>query len=320
MNTILERVSLVGIVPVIKIDEVEKAVPLARALCAGGLPVAEVTFRTAQAAEAISRITREVPEMLVGAGTILTCEQADKALESGARFIVSPGLNPRVVRHCMERGVPITPGCSSPSDMELAMELGLDAIKFFPAEQAGGVAYLKAVAAPYGGLRFMPTGGIGIQNMNDYLCFDKVFACGGSWMVKPELIDGGDWAAISALSREAVQTMLGFQLRHIGVNCADEAEASTSATAFSTLFGLPEKAGASSVFSGSMLEYMKSAGRGAHGHIAVSTYNVDRAIYHLGLRGAKFDDSSRKVDSKGRTTFIYLEREISGFAIHLIQA
>ncbi|MDP4110138.1 MAG: bifunctional 4-hydroxy-2-oxoglutarate aldolase/2-dehydro-3-deoxy-phosphogluconate aldolase, partial [Bacillota bacterium] len=174
MNATLEKISGYGIVPVIKIDDVEKAVPLAKALCEGGLPVAEVTFRTAQAEEAIKRISAEVPEMLVGAGTVLTCEQADKAIAAGAKFIVSPGLNVKVVKHCIEKNIPITPGTSSPSDMEAALELGLEVVKFFPAEQSGGIGFLKAVSGPYTALKFMPTGGVNAANMNDYLAFSKV--------------------------------------------------------------------------------------------------------------------------------------------------
>lgn len=319
MNSVLEQISRIGIVPVIKIDDVEKAVPLAKALCAGGIPVAEVTFRTAQGAEAMERITREVPEMLVGAGTVLKREQVDRALAAGAKFIVTPGLNPEIVRYCLEKGVPVTPGTSSPSDMECAMSLGLDVVKFFPAEQSGGVAFLKAVAAPYTGLKFMPTGGISAKNLNDYLSFPKILACGGSWMVKPELIEAGDFDAITALTKEAVRTMLGFELRHVGVNCADEAEAERSAQTFCALFGMEYKPGNSSVFAGSAVEYMKAPYLGTHGHIAIGTNSIDRAVYHLERQGVRFNEASRKTNAKGATAAIYLQDEVAGFAIHLVQ-
>ncbi len=176
MNTPLEQIGQIGVIPVIAINNADKAVPLARVLQNGGLPCAEVTFRTAEGEEAIRRIAAEVPGVLVGAGTVLTIEQADRAAAAGARFVVSPGFNPKVVEHCIRRGIPIVPGCSTPSDMEQASERGLSVVKFFPAEQAGGLAYLKAVAAPYGMLRFMPTGGIGPGNLAAYLAFDKVLA------------------------------------------------------------------------------------------------------------------------------------------------
>jgi 2-dehydro-3-deoxyphosphogluconate aldolase/(4S)-4-hydroxy-2-oxoglutarate aldolase len=205
MNTTFEQIGKTGVVPVIKIDDPEKALPLARALLAGNLPCAEITFRSGAAEEAIRRIHGEVPEILLGAGTILTTDQADRAAAAGARFAVSPGFNPRVVSHCIEMGLPIIPGCSNPSDMEKALEAGLETVKFFPAEQSGGLDYIKAVAAPYPMLRFMPTGGINPQNLVKYLAFKKVPACGGSWMAGADLINAGDFTRITALCKEAVE-------------------------------------------------------------------------------------------------------------------
>jgi len=187
MHAILEQLGKIGIVPVIKIDDAAKAVPLAKALIAGGIPCAEVTFRTSEGEEAIRRINKEVPDILLGAGTVLTIDQVDRAIAAGAKFIVSPGLNPKVLNYCIGKGIPHTPGCSNPSDIEIALEAGLDVIKFFPAEQSGGLAYIKAVAAPYPNLKFMPTGGINADNIATYLAYEKINACGGSWMVKDEL-------------------------------------------------------------------------------------------------------------------------------------
>lgn len=205
MDNIVDKISNVGIVPVIKIEDVEKAVPLAKALYDGGIPVAEVTFRTAQAEEAIAKISKEIPDMLVGAGTVLTTEQVDKAINAGAKFIVSPGLNPKVVKYCVDKGIKIMPGCVTPSEIEQAIELGLDLVKFFPAEAAGGIKMIKAMSAPYGNIRFMPTGGINEENMNDYLSFSKVVACGGSWMVKEEYIKNGEFDKITELSKRAIE-------------------------------------------------------------------------------------------------------------------
>lgn len=203
MEEIINKLSELRVVPVIAIDDAEKAVPLAGALTRGGLPCAEITFRTAQAEEAMRRIAKHVPELLLGAGTVLTTEQADRAANAGAKFVVTPGFNPRVVDHCISRGIPIIPGCSTPSDMEQAIERGLRVVKFFPAEQSGGLAYIKAVSAPYSMLSFMPTGGISPKNLKDYLSFNKIFACGGSWMVKKELISEGRFDEIERLCAEA---------------------------------------------------------------------------------------------------------------------
>ena len=319
MNDVLQQISNIGIIPVIAIEDAEQAVPLARALVAGGLPAAEVTFRTAAGEEAIRRIAKEVPEKLVGAGTVLTKEQADRALAAGAQFIVSPGFNPEVTRYVIEKGALMMPGTATPGEMEQAMSMGLDVVKFFPAEQNGGVAKLKALAGPYTNLRWMPTGGVNTKNMMDYLGFDKIVACGGTWMVKKDLINGQKWDEITAICKDAVKTMLGFELRHVGINCADEAEAERTAQMFSTVFGWEYKPGNSSVFSGTAVECMKTPYLGERGHIAVGTNNVDRAMYHLGLHGITFDESTRKTDAKGKTKAIYLKDSFCGFAVHLVQ-
>jgi 2-dehydro-3-deoxyphosphogluconate aldolase/(4S)-4-hydroxy-2-oxoglutarate aldolase len=205
MDVIIESLGKIGIVPVIKIADAVDAVPLARAIEAGGIACVEITFRTGAAEDAIRRIAGELPGVLVGAGTVLTTDQLDRALAAGARFIVTPGFNPRVVAHALKRGARIIPGCSTPTDIEQALEFGLEVVKFFPAEQSGGLDYLKAVAAPYSQVRFVPTGGISAANLAAYLGFGPVLACGGSWMAKEDLIKAGDFAGITALCAEAVR-------------------------------------------------------------------------------------------------------------------
>ena len=204
MNETLEKLGQYGIVPVVVLNDSKDAAPLADALCEGGLACAEVTFRTEAAAESIKIMSENHPEMMVGAGTVLTVEQVDEAVAAGAKFIVSPGLNPEVVKYCLDKNIPITPGVVTPSEMEQAIELGLNLVKFFPAEPSGGLAMIKAVAAPYTMLKFMPTGGINPNNVKEYLKDDKIFACGGSWMVKGNLVNEGNFDEIKRLTKEAV--------------------------------------------------------------------------------------------------------------------
>ena len=203
MNETLEKLGQYGIVPVVVLNDSKDAEPLGDALCEGGLACAEVTFRTEAAAESIKIMSEKHPEMLVGAGTVLTVEQVDEAVAAGAKFIVSPGLNSEVVKYCLDKNIAITPGVVTPSEMELAIELGLNIVKFFPAEPSGGLSMIKAVSAPYTMLKFMPTGGINPGNVKEYLKSDKIFACGGSWMVKGDLVDAGDFDKIKELTKEA---------------------------------------------------------------------------------------------------------------------
>lgn len=203
MNDTLKQIGSTGIVPVVVLNKADDAEPLAQALVKGGLPCAEVTFRTDAAEESIRRIAKKFPEMFVGAGTVLTTEQADRAVGAGAKFIVSPGLNPKVVEHCLKKGYPITPGIMTPTELEMALGFGLDVVKFFPAENAGGLKMIKAMSAPYTMMKFMPTGGINATNVRDYLASNKILACGGSWMVKGDLISAGDFIQIEKLTREA---------------------------------------------------------------------------------------------------------------------
>lgn len=318
MNELLKKIHDIGIVPVIAIDDAKKAVPLAKALVAGGLPAAEVTFRTAAAEDAIRAIVKEVTEMIVGAGTVLTKDQADRAIAAGVSFIVSPGFNPEITKYVLDKGVCMLPGTATAGEMEQAMALGLEAVKFFPAEQNGGVDKLKALAGPYKNLRWMPTGGVNTGNLANYLSFHQVLACGGTWMVKKDLIEGEKWDEITSICKAAVKNMLGLELRHVGINSAGEDEAASLAGTLCGLFGLEYKPGNSSIFAGKEFEIMKSMGKGTHGHIAISTNDVDRAVYHLGRAGATFDESTRTEDEKG-TKFIYLNGEFGGFAIHLIR-
>ncbi len=318
MNEIITQFSKLGIIPVVVLNDAKDAAPLAKALCEGGLPVAEVTFRTAAAEESIRIMAEQFPEMLVGAGTVLTTEQVDRAVAAGAKFIVSPGLNPKIVKYCQEKGVPITPGTSCPTDIETALELGLETVKFFPAEQSGGIAKIKAMAAPYTNVTFMPTGGISAKNLKDYLDFPKIVACGGSWMVKGDLIEAGNFEEIKRLTREAVNTMLGFEFKHLGINCENEEQAMKTANMFGKFFGFEVKPGNSSIFASSAIEVNKSMGPGRLGHIAIGTNYIERAIYHMELQGFEFDKESA-LYKNGKMVRIYLKDDFGGFAVHLVQ-
>lgn len=203
MKTLEERFYDYAVVPVVVLNDADDAVPLADALIKGGLPCAEVTFRTDAAEESIRRICESFPDMLVGAGTVLTTEQVERAHKAGAKFIVSPGFDPEIIDCCISIGLPVLPGCITPSEIAQAVKRGLKVVKFFPAEQSGGVAMIKAMAAPYSMVKFMPTGGISTKNLADYLSCDKILCCGGSWMVKEDLIKSGSFDKITDMTKEA---------------------------------------------------------------------------------------------------------------------
>ncbi len=205
MTELLEQVKSYGVVPVVVLNDAKDAVPLADALCEGGLPCAEVTFRTAAAEESIKRMADAHPEMLIGAGTVLTIDQVERAIAAGAKFIVSPGFDPEIVDYCLGKNIPILPGCVTPSEVAQAVKRGMEVIKFFPAEQFGGLATIKAIAAPYPGVKFMPTGGVSAKNLAEYLGFGKIIACGGSWMVKGDLVAAGQFDKICDMTKEAVE-------------------------------------------------------------------------------------------------------------------
>lgn len=319
MKEVSRRIYELGIVPVVKLERPQDALPLGKALCRGGLPVAEITFRTDAAEESIRTLSQTLPEMLVGAGTVHSVRQAETALEAGARFIVTPGFQEKVVRFCQERGVPVYPGCNGTSDLERALDLGLDEVKFFPAEASGGLKVLKSLFAPYGGMRFMPTGGITTENMNAYLSCPQILAVGGSWMVKESLIAAGDFAEVERQTRQAVNTMLGFQLRHVGINSQNEAEARETAELFSGTFGWETRDAGGGFFAGDAVEVVKTPYLGRLGHLAIAANNVDRAKAYLAAKGLPFRENTAQYDGAGRLRLIYLGKELGGFAVHLTQ-
>lgn len=319
MVSVHKMIQSVGVVPVIKIDSPDQALPLGKALLAGGLPIAEITFRTAAGEEGIRILRTELPQLLVGAGTIVSVDAARRAQQAGAQFIVSPGYSDDIVAFCQEQGIPVYPGVNNPSQIQQAMERGLSVVKFFPAEASGGLPMLQALSAPFPTMKFMPTGGIGIHNLGDYLKKPYIVACGGSWMVPGSLIKEQKWEEISHLCKEAVHAVHGFSFAHLGINQRDEDEAKSTAQTLATILQpLSEKS--NSFFSSDSIEIMKQTGMGAHGHIGIRTWNVERALTYLSLFGFEGVPESARRDANGTIHFIYLKPEVGGFALHIMQA
>ena len=300
-----------GIIPVVAIDDADKAVPLAKALSEGGLPAAEITFRTAAAEESIRRIVAECPDVLVGAGTVLTKEQADRAVAAGAKFIVTPGFNPEMIAYIKSLGIPMMPGAATPGEMEQAMSMGLTNIKFFPAEANGGVNKLKALAGPYQAAKWMPTGGVNAKNLNDYLSFDRIIACGGTWLATGADIAEGNWEGITKKCKEAVKTMLGFELRKICIY-GDSANAEKNAEFVASLFGFDCTETECGVQAGCVCFGKEESD--AKGCIVINTLNGNRAMAYLKRMGAEIDPDIW-YDKKGNVSCFGLKDTIAGFEI-----
>ena len=249
---------------------------------------------------------------------MLTVEQVRKAVSAGAKFIVSPGFNPRIVDYCIENSIPVTPGINNPTQIEMALERGIEVVKYFPAEASGGLTLLKSMSAPYTGIKFIPTGGINQNNLCSYLSNNKVLACGGSWMVKADLISSGSFSEITRITKEAISIMLGFEFAHLGINEETKDKALNSANQLSRLFYFSIKEGTSSIFAGSGFEIMKNRYLGEHGHIAISTNDIHRAVTYLKMKGISVLPETVK-EKDGKPKAIYLDQEVSGFAIHLLQ-
>lgn len=308
-----------GILPVVAIEKIEYAVPLATAVVAAGLPAMEVTFRTDCAVDAVKAIREAFPELLLGAGTILSCAQADVAIAAGVDFLVTPGFNPKVVSYAISKGMPIYPGVTTPAEIEEAMEMGLNVLKFFPAEMSGGVEKLKILAGPYRNVKFIPTGGIDEKNFRDYLALDNVVAVGGSFMIAKKAMAAGNFAAVKAELDRVIDVMLNFHLSHVGFNHSCEEEALGTADQLEKTFHMGYAVGNSSIFSGTKeFELMKRGGRGTHGHIAIGVTDIDRGIRFLQNRGVAVNMDTLVVKG-GKKIAIYLAEEIAGFAYHLMR-
>lgn len=314
----MDRLSNAGVVPVVVLDDAKDAVPTARALLAGGVDVMEITFRTAAAADSITNVSKECPDMLVGAGTVITLEQCKRAVACGAKFIVSPGYNEEVVSWCVENGVAITPGCVTPTEIMAAMAHGIKVVKFFPANVYGGLSAMKALSGPFGGIRFIPTGGVNEKNLAEYISAPFIHAVGGSWLCAKADIAAHNFDRITALCREARRIVLGYELAHIGINTENAEESLAVCRALDTAFGFGIKEGGSSNFAGSGVEVMKAPYPGKNGHIAVRTNSIPRAAAELAKSGFLLDKTTAKYKGD-QMVAVYLKQEFGGFAVHLLQ-
>ena len=312
-NEIIKRLELTGITPIIKIDDVKDALPLMGALTAANVNVVEITFRTTVARDVIKLISDKT-SLLVGAGTVISLEQVNDAVDAGAKYIVTPAFNPKVVDRCIELGIPVFPGCSSASDIEQAYEKGLRVVKFFPSELLGGVKMLRALSGPYPLMRFIPTGGIRAENLNEYLRFNKVLCCGGTYIVPEDLLKQKQYHEITRLARESINKMLDIKLDHVAIN-TDYATGTNLLKTFSKLSGEVYVDTEDKVCG---IEVVRDGKQDNLGHIAFSSPNLERCVYYLELRGFTVDKKT-VVKENGRIAKLHLAGDNAGFTIQLIR-
>ena len=315
---VLNRLAAAGVVPVVVIDNAADAVPTAKAMVAGGIDVTEITFRTAAAPDAIRAVAAECPEMLVGAGTVLNLDQCKLAVECGAKFIVSPGYDEEVVSWCVENNIAVTPGCVTPTEIMAALKHGLKVLKFFPANVYGGLSAVKALAGPFVGLKFIPTGGVNQQNLPEFVSNGSIHAVGGSWVCPKADIAAHNFEKITQLCAEARRSVLGFEIAHVGINCENADDSMAVCKELEKAFDFAVKAGNSSNFASTGVEVMKSMYLGKNGHLAIRTNKIEAAMAELEKRGFAVDMETAKYKGE-RIAAVYLKNEIGGFAIHLLQ-
>lgn len=314
---VLEQIGQIGILPVVKIEAREQAAPLAECLVRAGFPAVEITFRTGACTEAIREIKKKVPGVLVGAGTVETEKQAREAMEAGAEFLISPGWNLTLARAF--RDLPYIPGCQTPGEVQEAREMGYSTVKIFPAECCGGISYLKTLSSVFSGMKFIPTGGITAETFSGYLKLPSVLACGGSFMAPEKLIKEENFAAIGERCRNAAEKLFGFHIAHVGINCEGREEAAGIAQVLQEWFGFEPAENPSSIFAGTSVEIMKEPYLGAKGHIAIAACFPERAKSYLERKGVRFREESAVYREGGELQAIYFEREIGGFAVHLVR-
>ena len=318
-KTIIERIFNLGLIPIVKIDDIEKVTKLSACLYKGGLDCIEVTYRTKNATEAIKKINEMNEDILVCAGTVSNLQEATEAINAGAKAIFTPGLNEKLITWCKEKSILIIPGVSTASEVEKAREYGLNILKFFPAEASGGIEKLKALSAVYRDIKFIPTGGINEENIKSYLNLENFEACGGTFMVDEEKIKKNDWEGIEKSVKSAIRVMLDYQLIHVGINEKSKEDAFRVANIFCDLFDFKLYDKPRSYFGGRGFEIMHKKVYGKNGHIGIYTAFPEKAIYQLKKKGIKvLEETVTRNKKTNRVNLAYLDLEISGFAIHLI--
>ena len=318
-NQILNEIANIGMIPVLSIDKVQRAIPLAEALQKGGLPIMEVMFRTDAAAESIKLIAEQMPNFIIGAGTVLTIEQAEKAVKCGAKFLVSPGFNPEVCKAAIEFGVPIVPGCISPTEIEAARALGLHVLKFFPAVENGGISAMRLLSGPYPDVRFVPTGDLTRALCKEYLAFSKVAAAGGDFMLSYADIYSDNYEKITSDVEETFLEYLNFHISHMGINANSKLESVSLANKLGSFLKIPTHEYEKSAFAGSLFEIMYQPFYHEKGHVAIGTSDATRAYYYLKRCGVEFYENTVSYDANGNVIAAYLKENFGGFALHLLQ-
>lgn len=317
--SLFDKIAETGILPVIKVEKIEFAVPLAQALRKGGVSVIEITLRSECALDAIRQIKETFPDMIVSAGTVLTTDLVDQAIDAGADIIVTPGFNIKTVKYCVNKGICIVPGAVTASDIELGISMGLRVFKYFPAESMGGLPAIELLSGPFPKIKFIPTGGMNHDNLPKYLAKDFILACGGSYMAKSDLIRQERWDEITRLTREAVKTSMGFQLAHIGINHENAEQANECADWFCRAFDFAPSDHRNAVFAGTAVESLKTKYSGTKGHIGFSTISMSRALPYLRSKGFRFREDSIVTDAAGKPRWAYFADEVDGFAVHIVQ-
>jgi len=316
---IIKQIGLTGIVPVVVLEDPEQAVSTANALREGGVDVMEITLRTVAGLDSIKKIAQECPDMVLGAGTVMTLEQCKMCVDAGARFIVSPGFNRELVEWCIKNDIACTPGCVTPTEITMAVSYGLNVLKFFPANIYGGLQALKALAGPFGEVKFIPTGGISLENIAEYAASSFVHAVGGSWLCSKADISAGNFGKITEMAKASIKALMGFEFSHVGINIENSKTAEDVADKFDMIFGFDIKSGNSSIMvAGSRIEVIRSKYIGTMGHLAVKTNNIERAVAYLSKKSIEIDwDTAKYKDNK--CIAVYLKDEIGCFGVHLLQ-
>lgn len=318
MTDVFDKAAEYGIIPVHSIPDVSHAVPLVKGLAKGGIPLIEVMFRTDAALDSIREIAEKCPEICVGAGTVTTIAQADAAVAAGAKFLVSPGFDPELVAHCVDKGYDILPGVSTPTEIQNAIKFGLKYLKFFPGSTGGGTEALQMLGGPYPDVKFIVTGGMGPDTLAEYLDVPCVAAVGGTFPAPMQMILNDDTDGIAEVTRKAVAEVFGFRIAHVGINSENEKEAKTTAATLARIFGLEVIPHEPCYFAGSLVEVMKNRGRGKLGHIAFGTRDIVRAAKYVERAGVALDWENAKYFTDGSLMCVFFKDDIAGFAFHLL--